>query len=35
VMFPPSVGLHRYPVEPVDARGIIRGHLPLEPDLAL
>src|SRR5918995_6891771 len=27
VMFPPSVSLHRYPVEPVDARGIIRRHL--------
>jgi hypothetical protein len=25
VMFPPSVGLHCYPVEPVDDRAPIRG----------
>src|SRR5215207_6955050 len=27
VMFAPSVGFHRYPVQPVDARGVIRGDL--------
>src|SRR5919112_1136611 len=27
VMFAPSVSLHRYPVQPVDTRGVIRADL--------